>query len=105
MGKYKVEYLPLAMKDMVDIAAYISGELCNPDAAQALAEQFVSCGDELAKYPYRNGVYVPAKKLKHEYRRVLVGHYGMYYWVDEEARSVTIARVIYQRRDMDRLLD
>ena len=105
MPKYKVEYLPIAMQDMVDIVSYISGELDNPEAAQGLAEKLIAAGDTLGNHPYKNRNYNPAKKLKYEYRRVLVGNYGMYYWVDEEAHVVTIARVIYQRRDIDRWLD
>lgn len=105
MRKYKVEYLPLAMQDMVDIATYISEELHHPDAALSLAEKLIAAGDTLEQYPYRNGLYNPVKKMKYEYRKILVGNFGMYYRIDEDSHVVTIARVIYQRRDIDRLLD
>ena len=34
---YKLEYLPVARKDMLEIVRYISRELQNPDAADRLA--------------------------------------------------------------------
>lgn len=36
----------------------------------------------------------------HEYRRVYIGDYAMFYWIDEPNRRVTVARVIYARRDL-----
>ena len=104
MRKYRVEYLPIAMQDMVDIAAYISHELDNPDAAETLSKKLIAAGDTLSGYPYKNGVYHPVKECAHEDRRVLVENYGMYYWIDEEIQTVTVARVIYQRRDLDKFL-
>ena len=39
---YKLEYLPVAQRDMVEIVRYISGELQNPAAADRLAMELVS---------------------------------------------------------------
>ena len=36
---YTIEYLPIARRDMVDIAKYIGVKLANPDAAERLAEK------------------------------------------------------------------
>ena len=38
---YKLEYLPVARKDMLEIVRYISQELQNPDAADRLAMALV----------------------------------------------------------------
>ena len=83
---YKLEYLPVARKDMLEIVRYISGELQNPDAADRLAVELVDA-------------------LKHEYRKILVQNYLMFYWVDEEKKLVTVARVVYAKRDYGRLLE
>ena len=77
---YKLEYLPVARKDMIEIVRYISRELQNPD-------------------------YQPIRSLKHEYRKILVQNYLMFYWVDEEEKLVTVARVVYAKRDYGRLLE
>ena len=101
---YKVEYLPAARKDMLDIVRYISMQLQNPDAANHLAEEMVNAAENLREFPYATQVYHPIRPLKHEYLKILVKNFLMFYWVDEEKKLVTIARVVYAKRDYGRLL-
>ena len=96
---YDLEYLPSAMADITSIVQYISIELGNPIAAERLAEQLIAAGEKLKKFPYSNPVYVPIRPLEHEFRKLLVQNYFMFYWVNEEKRLITIARVIYAKRD------
>lgn len=101
---YKLEYLPVARKDMLEIMRYISQELKNPDAADRLAMALVDAAENLSAFPYASPVYQPIRPLRHEYRKILVQNYLMFYWVDEGKKLVTIARVIYAKRDYGRLL-
>jgi len=101
---YKLEYLPAALKDMIDIIRYISIELKNPDAANRLAVELVDTAESVLTFPYATSVYQSIRPLKHEYRKILVQNYLLFYWVDEEKKLVTIARVIYAKRDYGRLL-
>ena len=100
-----MEYLPVARQDMIDIARYISRELNNPVAADRLAVELVEAGESIPAFPYANPAYIPIRPLKHEYRKLLVENYLMCYWVDEERKLVTVARVIYAKRDYDLLLE
>ena len=84
---YNLEYLPVALQDMVAIVRYISA------------------GDSIPKFPYMNSSYTPIRPLKHEYRKVLVQNYFIFYWVDEEKKLITIARVVYAKSDYDPLLE
>lgn len=90
---------------MIDIARYISRELNNPVAADRLAVALIEAGDSIPAFPYANPAYIPIRPLKHEYRKLLVENYLMLYWVDEEKKLVTVARVIYAKRDYDLLLE
>ena len=101
---YKLEYLPIARQDMIEIAMYISRELNNPTAADSLAVELIEAGDRIPEFPYANPAYIPIRPLKHEYRKVLVRNYLMFYWIDEEKKVITVARVIYARRDYEALL-
>ena len=101
---YKLEYLPVARRDMVEIVRYISQELQNPTAADQLAMELIEAGDSIPKFPYANPAFIPIRPLKHEYRKLLVQNYFMFYWVDEVKKLVTVARVVYARRDYERLL-
>lgn len=96
---YSVEYLPVARKDLIDIVKYVSETLKNPHAAESLAEEIVRRIESLQEMPYRSPVLIPIKSLKHEYRKLIVKNYLILYWVDEANRIVTVARIIYYRRD------
>lgn len=96
---YRLEYLPTARRDMVDIIRYIDGKLGNPTAAERLAEELIEAGDSIRVFPYANPAYIPIRPLRHEYRKILVQNYLMLYWVDEREKLVTVARVIYAKRD------
>jgi len=101
---YNLEYLPLARQDIVEIARYISHDLANPTAAENLVEKIVTAINGLIKFPYRNRVYQPIRPLGREYRKLIVENYIVFYSVDEEYKLITIARVIYARRDYGQLL-
>lgn len=101
---YKVEYLPAAVQDMTQIVRYVAADLCNPTAAKSLAEEFVCAADRLASFPYSCSVYVPLRALEKEYRRCIVRHYLLFYTVDESEKTVTICRVVYAKRNVEKLL-
>lgn len=102
---YKLEYLPVARKDMLEIVRYISMELKNPDAAERLAVELVNAAESVLTFPYATPVYQPLRPLKHEYRKIPVKNYLIFYWVEEEKKLVTVARVVYAGRNYGRLLE
>ena len=102
---YKLEYLPVARKDMLEIVRYISQEVQNPDAAARLAVELVDATEGVLLFPYANPTYQPIRSLKHEYRKILVQNHLMFYWVDEEKKLVTVARVVYAKRDYGQLVE
>ena len=102
---YKLEYLPAARKDMLEIVQYISRELQNPDAADRLAVELVNAAEGVLKFPYATPAYQPIRPLKHEYRKILVQNFLIFYWVEEEKKLVTVARVMYAKREYGRLLE
>ena len=102
---YKLEYLPVAQRDMVEIVRYIGGELQNPTAAARLAMELVNAAESVLTFPYALPSYQPIRSLKREYRKILVQNFLMFYWVDEEKKLGTVARVVYAKRDISRLLE
>lgn len=97
---YSVEYLPSAKRDMEEIVSYVANRLGSPQAARRLAEELVDAAESLATMPYRRRVYVPVRQLKREYRALRAGSYLMFYWIEEERRTVVIARVVYGKSDV-----
>lgn len=102
---YQVEYLPLAAQDMIEIVRYLAKELNNPTAAARIAERLAEAGAQLRDFPYAQPAYIPLRPLKHEYRKLLVENYMMLYWITEAEKRVTVARVIYARRNTAKLLE
>ena len=70
-----------------------------------MAMELIEAGDSIPAFPYANPAHIPIRPLKHEYRKLRVQNYLMLYWVDEESKMVTVARVIYAKRQYERLLD
>lgn len=101
---YSLEYLPIARHDMIEIIRYIGAELKNPMAAEGLAADLIKAADSIAAHPYAYPVYTPIRPLKREYRKLLVKNYIIFYWVDEEKKTVTIARAVYAKRALSRIL-
>ena len=84
---------------------YISREIQNPDASERLAVKLADTAESVLTFPYATPAYQPIRPLKHEYRNILVQNYLMFYWVDEEKKLVTVARLIYVKRYYGRLLE
>jgi len=101
---YKLDYLPIATQDMVNIMKYISHELCNPAAAELLMHEMLESADNLMFSPYSNAIHQNIRPLKQEFRKLIVKNYIMFYWIDETEKQITIARVLYSRRDYEKLL-
>ena len=102
---YKVEVQPLALRDMEEIVSYVAGELKNPPAAQRLAEALVAGMESLAHLPSRCPTHVPMRPLRHEYRKLGVGNYLVFFRVSEKEEVVTVARVLYGRSSLDSRLE
>lgn len=102
---YELEILPRAVDDMTEIVRYISHELSNPASATALADELIETAENLCEFPYACPLHQTIRPLGHEYRRAIIRNYLMFYWVDEKSKTVTVARVIYGKRDYPSMLN
>ncbi|MBR2801831.1 MAG: type II toxin-antitoxin system RelE/ParE family toxin [Erysipelotrichaceae bacterium] len=95
---YKIAYQEAALHDLKEIVHYIAEASGEPAAAERLAEEIIQAADSLQEMPYRCPLYLPLRPLQKEYRRLFVQRWYLYYWVDEEKKTVMISRVIHGRR-------
>lgn len=100
---YQLEFLPIARKDMIDIVRYLSVDLQNLESASHLADELIQATKRLREFPYSAPVYQPIRPLTHEYRKLSVQNYLIFYWVDDRQQLITIARVVYAKRDLSQL--
>jgi len=101
---YQLEYLPMAKQDMDKIAFYISQELHNSVAAKSLINEMINTIERLIDFPYMYPAYRTILVTTNEYRKLIIKNYVIFYWVNEQDKKVVIARVIYARRDFEKLL-
>ena len=102
--KYKVAFSKIAESDIDETLAYISYDLSNPDAASSFADELEHKLNEVSKTP-RMGRLVENDFLKRDdVRSFLVGNFIVYYIVDEDEKVIVILRVVYEKRDLDKIL-
>ena len=101
---YRVEYLPLALSALQSAIAHISHDLAMPQAATELIKRIDDDIDSLADFPYSQPAYTPIKPLKHDFRKLVVQNYSIFYWVDENSKTITVARILYNRRNIISLI-
>lgn len=101
---YKLEILENAKEDMDNIIYYISHDLKNKVAASNLAKDFIKEINNLSQFPYGGTEYIPIKPLKNKYRKSKVKNYLIFYIVNEKNKTVTIARVLYEKRNIIKVI-
>lgn len=106
MTEYTVTLTKNAIRDIDNIAHYIRDELHNPSAAEQFVDDTILATESIRDFPYSHMVRPNSKlfhgmeKHQYPYRK----EYCLFYVVNEERGEVRIPRVIYSRRDLDRLI-
>jgi addiction module RelE/StbE family toxin len=102
--QYKVKFLDEAENDILKIAYYISNELYNPTAATKLIKKMRQLANGLKEMPKRHPVYETYAPLKQEFRKIVVGSYIMFYFINDEKKKVYIVFVMNEKQDFDTIL-
>lgn len=99
---YKLKYLPLARKDLIDITTYITDHLKAPKAAMDLIDELDNSISRLQQFPYSCRVYQLIKSLETEYRVLPIKNYLVFYVVKEH--EVEIHRIVYSKMNLKHIL-
>ena len=102
---YKLEFLPIAKKDIENIINYIANNLKNEIAAIDLSKEFIKGANNILDFPYGLSEYEPKHKLKNVYRNFKVKKFFMFYTINERDKIITIVRVLYQKMDINSILE
>jgi toxin ParE1/3/4 len=95
-NKFRIEYLPAAEKDLIDIFEYILSD--DPSAATNFLDQVDESILKLEDFPYM-GVIPKDSRLKYlGYRILIVENYLVFYVVHEVKELVEIRRVLHGKR-------
>ena len=96
---YKIKILQQAEKDLHEIVTYIKNELYSPAAAERTFEIIASAIERAAEAPHMYPMHYPVRPLKHDYRKIPVNGYLVFYWVEEAEKAIVVARVIHGKRN------
>lgn len=102
--QYTVKVTKPAERQMLEIVDYISHKLCNPDAAYRLLDELERQISSLSEFPHRIALTEEEPWHSIGVHRMVVGHYLVYFWIDEAAKKVQVTGVVYGRRDQRKQL-
>ncbi len=101
---YEVHWTSLAKGDLVSAIEYISDVLKAPVAAENLLDNIEKETAVLAENPYLFPLSHDDHIAHRGIRPLMVKNYFLFYTVKEDARTITIIRMMYARRDWIHLL-
>ncbi len=93
--RFQVNYSYAALEDLKAIHSYIVYELRSPIAAKRLERRIRDEIRSLDYFPERYAVVDYDQLASIGLRRVPVGNYIVYYLIDLEKLTVTVARILY----------
>lgn len=102
--KYEIEITEAAQRDFENIYMYISGNLCNKQAAHRLValldKNIRSLADMPEGYPLVRDDYLQAIGLRY----ISVKNHIIFYTVNADEQKVYVIRVLYGKRNWIELL-
>ena len=102
---WHVDYAEAARQDLWDILDYISNVLLEPVTAAEQVARIMDAADSLERMPMRHRLYDNEPWRSRGLRIMPVDNYVVLYLPNESKKIVTIIRVMYGRRDIDRQLN
>lgn len=102
---YSVSYSPEAIDDLRNIYSYIAFTLLVPETAKKQVNRIRKEVRSLDFMPSRYSLvdWEPWKGM--EMHKVPVDNFVIYYTVDDSARTVTVIRIFYGRRDAANIIN
>lgn len=104
MPAYEVLVTAPAARDLQGIADYIAHELREPETARRQLARIKDAVLTLADYPTRFRLVADESLAKKGFRVMAVDNYLVFYITADKQKTVTVIRVLYNRRDWANLL-
>ncbi len=101
----KIVYTHTARSDLRDIYEYVAFTLLVPQTARSLTEKIMAEVRTLEEFPERNPLYKDEPWRSHGVRFLPVKSYLVFYTINRETETISIARIMYGGRDISRQLE
>ena len=97
--EYSVKLTPHAIVQIQETIAYISKVLLVPETARAWSDYLQKEIAGLSTMPERFSAVDEEPWRSRGYRKMLVKNFIVYYYADDETKTVWVTAVVYGRRD------
>ncbi len=104
MNTYEIIMTPDATTDLVELRNYIANVLLVPDLACSYIRTIRTEISKLAKMPQRISPVSEEPWHSRGIRKIIVKNFYVYYQIDENTERVYILNVIYQKRNLLKML-
>lgn len=104
MTTYHVFVTEPAARDLQGIADYIANDLREPETARRQLARLKDAVLSLEEYPTRCPLVAEQSLAKQGFRQMVVDNYLLFFIVANQKSTVTVIRVLYNRRDWASLL-
>ena len=101
----KIVYTNTARRDLREIYEYIAYTLLVPNTAKAISETIMHEVRSLESLPERNPLYQDEPWHSQGVRFLRVKNYLVFYTVNPDADTVSVARIMYGGRNISRQLE
>ena len=101
---FYIEYSPEALEDLRAIFAYIAFQLKERESARKLTERIRREIRALSELPERYAAVDWEPWSSMGMRKLPVDHYVVFYLVDRSARNISVVRIFYGGRDIERII-
>ena len=102
---WEVDYTDNAEQDLQDIYDYISNILLKPVTAAKQTNRIMDAIDSLEQMPMRYRLYYYEPWRSKGLRVMLVNNYLVLYLPDEKKGAISIIRIMYGGRDVEKHID
>lgn len=103
--KMSLVYTLRAQQDLKNIYEYIAYSLQSPQVAQSMSNRLMQAARSLEDMPERNPLYREEPWHSQGVRFLPVKNYLLFYTVNKETNTVSIARILYGGMDISRQLE
>lgn len=98
---YKVIAAETVERELDAALAYIAARYSSPQAMSSLLAAFNSAKDSLKAHPTIFSIHKAASRAAgREVRRVRVNNFGLFYFIDEEKRTVNAISLLHSKQDI-----
>ena len=99
---FKLTFLPLFEEDLLEVTAYITNTLQNPNSAHRLVDDIELAIVKRLEMPLSFAPYQSSKIRNHPYYRINVRNFSIFYVVIED--TMEVRRILYSKRNIDELI-